>query len=51
MPQLALPASLRWGAALAAAGFVFFLSDVLLAVTIMALPAAIFAGGMYGLLA
>ncbi|WP_137174159.1 hypothetical protein [Massilia sp. HP4] len=51
MPQMASPALLQWAAALAAAGFVFFLSEALLAFTIVALPAAIFFGRMYGMFA
>lgn len=51
VPQLALPASLQWLAAAAAAGIVFVLSDFLLAATIIALPAVIFAGGMFGVFA
>lgn len=51
VPQLALPASLQWLAAAAAAGIVFVLSEFFLATTIIALPAAVFVGGMFGLFA
>lgn len=51
VPQLALPRTLQWVAALATAGLVFILSEFLLAATIIAMQAVIFIGGMFGLFA
>jgi len=50
VPQLALPLPWQWVAASAAALLVVLWSDALLAATIVALPAIIFAGGVAGLL-